>query len=82
MSAGTNDDEQKMRSLWEAVLGQSVTSRSANFFALGGTSFQAIELLTRVNEVFGCELDVLVLLEHPSIEELVDVALTRGEPSL
>lgn len=63
-----------MRGRWERVLGRAVPSASDNFFALGGTSLQAIELLNQVNEEFGCELDILSLLENPSIETLARVA--------
>lgn len=68
------DAERRMRGRWERVLGRAVPSTADNFFALGGTSLQAIELLNQVNEEFGCELDILSLLENPSIETLVRVA--------
>ncbi|MER7133789.1 amino acid adenylation domain-containing protein [Streptosporangium saharense] len=40
------EDERRVAEVWEVVLGTPVESRAADFFDLGGTSLQAVQIVT------------------------------------
>lgn len=44
---------------------------SGNFFELGGDSLDALEVIQRILEITGVEVDVAILFETPQIEEFV-----------
>jgi aryl carrier-like protein len=41
-----------------------------NFFELGGDSLLMLQLLARLREKFGINLQLAVLFEHPTVESL------------
>jgi acetoacetyl-CoA synthetase len=60
----------KMRAIWESVLGIQGIGDSDGFFALGGTSLQAVRVFTRIRDRLGVELPLSVLMEAPTVAEL------------
>jgi amino acid adenylation domain-containing protein len=59
--------EQKLAALWGALLGIRPIDASANFFALGGRSLLAAQLLTRIEGEFGVRLTLPTLFKAPTI---------------
>jgi acyl carrier protein len=58
--------------IWQEILGIPVAPDD-NFFDLGGESFEAVRIITRIREELGCEISPADLFDQPTIEELVPV---------
>jgi amino acid adenylation domain-containing protein/non-ribosomal peptide synthase protein (TIGR01720 family) len=64
--------EQRLVSIWEEVIGtDQKIGIEDNFFQLGGHSLLATQVITRINELYRCQLSLRVLFESPTISELV-----------
>jgi acyl carrier protein len=74
--------ERNVARIFESVLGVSPVGRADDFFALGGTSLQAVEVLAAVEEVFDVALSPSTLVERPTVEALAallaEQTLERG----
>ena len=62
--------EQSLSSLYAEVLGLERVGIDDNFFEIGGHSLPAMQLLTKIESVFGVKLTPDVLLEKPTVREL------------
>ncbi|WHZ27752.1 MAG: non-ribosomal peptide synthetase [Nitrospira sp.] len=71
--------EKRLADIWQEVLGGHPPHRHANFFALGGNSLLAAQVVARVLDVFHVELPLSVLFECPTLSAL---AARIGEPSM
>ena len=60
----------RLARIWESVLGFSPVGRRDDFFTLGGTSLQSVEVLLRIEEMFGVSLPPSTLAERSTIEQL------------
>ncbi len=69
----------KVRALWESVLGLQGIDDGDDFFALGGTSLQAVRVFTRIRDQLGVELPLSVLMEAPTVAELAAVVDDPGK---
>lgn len=72
--------ELKLVHIWERLLKVSPIGIRDDFFELGGDSLVSVSLFVEVEEQFGVELPLSVLINSPTIEKLA-VELTRGETS-
>ena len=70
-SSPLNASEQAMAELWAHVLDAPVTQRDANFFALGGNSIKAAQLMARLREHQGHAVELRLLFEAPQLAEFV-----------
>jgi len=70
--------EQLIARAWQEVLGRGSISRDSGFFALGGHSLTAVQVVSRLNESLGRELPVRLLFEFPVLCEL---ALAIDDPT-
>jgi len=61
---------EKLRAIWEVVLGTSSLSDDDDFFDVGGTSLLAVRLFFLIAERLDRELPLSTLLEAPTIAEL------------
>ncbi|AWZ06154.1 class I adenylate-forming enzyme family protein [Streptomyces sp. ICC4] len=59
--------ELRLAGLWRRLLGRPVTDVAAEFFALGGDSFRAVQLATGISGEFGVRASTAVVFERPSL---------------
>jgi acetoacetyl-CoA synthetase len=60
----------KVRAIWESVLGLGGIADGSDFFDLGGTSLQAVRVFTQIRDRLGVDLPLSVLMEAPTVAEL------------
>ncbi|MCJ0869714.1 class I adenylate-forming enzyme family protein [Streptomyces sp. AP-93] len=59
--------ELRLAGLWRRLLGRTVTDVAAEFFALGGDSFRAVQLATGISGEFGVRAGTALVFERPSL---------------
>ncbi|MDH4082244.1 MAG: amino acid adenylation domain-containing protein [Nitrospira sp.] len=70
--------EKKLADIWQEVLAGPAPHRHANFFALGGNSLLAAQVVARILDAFHVEFPLSVLFEFPTLSTL---AARIGEPN-
>ncbi|RMH16882.1 MAG: amino acid adenylation domain-containing protein [Acidobacteria bacterium] len=74
--------EEVVASIYAEVLEQSEVGRDGDFFALGGHSLRATQVVSRLRRALGVELPVRAIFEHPTVADLAAlVAATKAEAS-
>ncbi|HEX5591829.1 MAG TPA: acetoacetate--CoA ligase [Solirubrobacterales bacterium] len=68
----------KLRAFWESALGLEGIGDDEDFFALGGTSLQAVEVFTSIRDRLGVELPLSALIEAPTVAELSEAVEDPG----
>ena len=64
--------EKRLTRVWETALKLSPIGRNDDFFELGGSSLQAVEVLLRVEELFHVTLPSSTLVKYSTIEQLAE----------
>ncbi|MBD2385063.1 non-ribosomal peptide synthetase [Cylindrospermum sp. FACHB-282] len=62
--------ERQLSQIWAEVLNLDWIGIRDNFFELGGRSLLAVQLMSRIQEVFGQQLPLAILFQAPTIENL------------
>ncbi|MFK7962991.1 MAG: condensation domain-containing protein [Burkholderiaceae bacterium] len=70
--------EEKIRRVWQRVLGIRHLQSSDSFFDLGGTSVLAMVMFNRLDAELGIRLPPTTLLEHGSVTKLVELIDQNG----
>jgi acetoacetyl-CoA synthetase len=70
--------QDKVRAFWETALGLERIGDEEDFFALGGTSLQAVEVFTLIRDRLGVELPLSALIEAPTVAELTSAVEDPG----
>ncbi|KTD57099.1 polyketide synthase [Legionella sainthelensi] len=80
----TNKTEETLKEIWNHLLNRSHIEVNKNLFDLGATSLLITEACTLINQALHTELQVVDLLEHPTIHKLtkyiegdIDVPMVR-----
>jgi acyl carrier protein len=55
--------------IWEQVLGVDGVGAHDEFFELGGESLRAMQVVTKVSQVFGIDLPVRTLFDAPVLSD-------------
>jgi acetoacetyl-CoA synthetase len=63
----------KLRAIWEAVLGLEGIGDDDDYFDLGGTSLQSLQIFLLIEDRLGVDLPLSILLEATTIAELAEV---------
>jgi amino acid adenylation domain-containing protein len=74
--------EQALAEIWREVLPAKNLDVRANFFDMGGDSLIATQMAARARQLFGVELDLISLLENPTVGSMaqqVEAALHQGQ---
>ncbi|CAM5367080.1 AMP-binding protein [Streptomyces abikoensis] len=75
--AGPDDAAAQLRLAWRQVLGSPPPDESASFFAVGGDSVRAIELITRLRARLGVQLRAAELYRTPRFDALARLLTDR-----
>jgi amino acid adenylation domain-containing protein len=73
--------EKKLADIWQEVLGGPRPHRHANFFAFGGNSLLAAQIVSGILETFQVELPIGLLFECPTLSTLA-ARIEEGSASL
>ncbi|MFE2439911.1 condensation domain-containing protein [Streptomyces sp. NPDC059409] len=68
--APRTEAERAVARIWAGALGRDAVARDDDFFALGGYSMLAVDVIAAVNEEFGTELSVLQIFETSTVAAL------------
>lgn len=68
--APQTDTEKQLIEIWQNLLFIEAIGIQDNYFDLGGTSLQAVELFAQIENIFAKKLPLTTLLETPTIEQL------------
>jgi acetoacetyl-CoA synthetase len=68
----------QVRAFWETALGLEGVGDDEDFFALGGTSLQAVEVFTLIRNRLGVELPLSALIEAPTVAHLTSAVEDPG----
>ena len=66
-----------LATLWEEELGAERVGMADNFFALGGTSLTAMQMIVRLCRHFAIDLPLAAVFTHPRLADLARVAEDR-----
>lgn len=66
-SGPRSETEHKLAAIWKEVLDQDVVSIHDSFFALGGQSIMATQMIILVRQRFGIELPIYILFDATNI---------------
>ncbi|HUD65767.1 MAG TPA: amino acid adenylation domain-containing protein [Candidatus Sulfotelmatobacter sp.] len=70
--------ESRLVQIWESVLSVRPIGIADNYFELGGHSLVAVRLMKRIEEAFGKNLPIAILLQAPTIEQLAVIVRQKG----
>ncbi len=76
--APRNDLEVRLVDIWEKILGKSQISIQANFFDLGGTSLNSVQLASKISTTFKTNFSAKTLFLNPTIEKLASAIGKEG----
>ncbi|MGF1739614.1 amino acid adenylation domain-containing protein [Vibrio profundum] len=65
----SNPTEERLKELWEQVVGSSTFGVSDGFFESGGHSILAIQLVTLINKEYGTNYSTIWVFTHDTIEK-------------
>lgn len=65
-----NDEERKIASVWQSLLGVEQVGVNDNFFDLGGHSILLVQVRLRLQEMFQREIPLVLMYAHPTIGSL------------
>jgi amino acid adenylation domain-containing protein len=77
-----NPLESRLALLWRELLRAGEVGVREDFFALGGNSFTAIQLLTKVERMCNVTVPLSEFFSGPTIEQLAEALRSRGWQSL
>jgi amino acid adenylation domain-containing protein/FkbM family methyltransferase len=68
--------EELLAGIWESLLPAKPGGKNSDFFELGGHSLMAVQLVSRIREKLGIEVEVQSVFEHPVLSELAQAVET------
>jgi len=80
--AASSDNERLVLSVYEEVLSMDKIGIRDNFFASGGDSLKATQVISRINEQLEIDLPIPMLFKHPTPSELaheIEIEINKKE---
>ncbi|HET9359968.1 MAG TPA: amino acid adenylation domain-containing protein [Vicinamibacterales bacterium] len=77
--AAATDAEQKIAAIWKETIGIDTIGVDDNFFEAGGDSLIMIEVQWKLKDVFGRNVPMAQMFQHPTVRSLA-AALSRRSP--
>ncbi len=68
-----SETEKKLVGLWQEQLDLDRIGIDDSFFEVGGSSLLAIQLISRINDTFGTDYQVLRIFQYPTIAQFADL---------
>ncbi|MFD3658950.1 condensation domain-containing protein, partial [Streptomyces sp. NPDC058620] len=65
--------EELLAGIWAQLLGVDRVGATDNFFELGGHSLLATQVVSRIRDVFGTDIPVAAMFDHPTVAGLAAV---------
>jgi amino acid adenylation domain-containing protein/thioester reductase-like protein len=78
LATPTTVDERRMATVWEELLDITGIGLNDHFMDLGGHSLLAMTLVSEVNRVFGADISVRTVYEHPTVARLLAALADSG----
>lgn len=74
-AAPENEIQEECVQIWEDTLGITGVGIDDDFFELGGHSLIAVQILTKIQELFGISIPFLEIGENPTVRALSDIII-------
>lgn len=78
----SQDIQERLAAIWKRLLSVEHLSHEQNFFAMGGHSLLAIDLLSEIEEIFLVRLNMKDIVEAPNVADLSQLILSYKKKSL
>ncbi len=72
------ETEARIAQVWQSVLGREAIGRHDDFFALGGKSLDAMQVVSRLRRELNMAIDLIDLFETPRLADLAQRLLAAG----
>ena len=70
--APVTEMEKQLVNIWADVLQSPSVGVTSDFFAIGGHSLKAIQVISRIYKIFGIKLDLTAFFLHPTVNALAE----------
>lgn len=77
-AAPANRVQKELVEIWEGLLGGAPIGIDDDFFALGGHSIRAVQLVSRVYQHFAVELSLKEIFDHPTVARQAELIRSHG----
>ncbi len=74
--------EEKLVEIWKKILGYEETKTNENFFALGGNSLNALNVITKIQKELDITVSIAEFFNRPTIESLAQFIVAHREKSV
>lgn len=65
----SNHAEVQLAKLWSDVLGHEISNRYASFFASGGHSLLAMQLVAKINQSYATDVNITLVFDNPILTD-------------
>jgi acyl carrier protein len=76
-----NSIENKIISIWSAVLNLSNIQKEDDFFQIGGDSLNAIDIIAKINESLIADFSLSLIFDNPALGDFIEFILANSNQS-